>query len=71
MTINLAQSILRQRFPSVPGLEHTKLRLKNMLTVRKSSFLQMLYGNYYWVLVSGNEKGEISFCDSLNDEYIA
>ena len=63
MTINLVQSILRQQFPSVLGLEHTELGLRNMFTVRNSSFLQILYGNYHWVTVSENEKGEISFYD--------
>ena len=67
MTINLAQSILRQQFLSVLGLEHTELRLRNMFTVRKSSFLQILYGNYHWVTVSGNEKVEISFYDCLSN----
>ena len=64
MTINLAQSILRQQFPSVLGHEHTELVLRNMFTVRKISFLQILYGNYRWVIVFGNEKSEISFYDS-------
>ena len=35
-----------------------------MFTVRKNSFLQILYGNYHWVTGFGNEKGEISFYDS-------
>ena len=55
--INLALSILRQQSPSVLGLEHTESRLRNTSTIRKSSFLKILYG----VTVSGNEKGEISF----------
>ena len=38
-----------------------------MFTVRKNSFLQILYGNYHWVTVFGNEKGEISFYDSLSN----
>ena len=67
MTINFAQLILRQQFALVLGLEDTELGLRNMLTVRKSSFLQILYGNYHWVTVSGNEKGEISFYDSLSN----
>ena len=67
MTVNLAQSILHQQFPSVLGLEHTELGLINMFIVRKSSFLQILYGNYYWVTVSGYDKGEISFYDSLSN----
>ena len=67
MTINLAQSILHQQFPSVLGLEHTELGLTDMFTVRKDSFLQILYGNYHWVTVFGNEKGEISFYDSLSN----
>ena len=67
MTINLAQSILRQQFPSVLGLEHTELELRNMFTVRKSSFLQILYVSYHWVPVFGSEKGEISFYDSLSN----
>ena len=67
MTINLAQSILHQQFRSVLGLEHTELGLTNMFTVRKNSFLQILYGNYHWVTVFGNEKGEISFHDSLSN----
>ena len=67
MTINLAQSILHQQFRSVLGLEHTELGLTNMFTVRKNSFLQILYGNYHWVTVFGNEKGEISFYDSLSN----
>ena len=67
MTINPAQSILHQQFPSVLGLEHTELGLTNMFTVRKNSFLQILYGNYHWVTVFGNEKGEISFYDSQSN----
>ena len=67
MTINLTQSILRQQFPSVLDLEHTELGLRNMFAVRKSSFLQIFYGNYHWVTVFGNEKGEISFYDSLSN----
>ena len=67
MTINLAQSILHQQFRSVLGLEHTELGLTNMFTVRKNSFLQILYGNYHWVTVFGNEKGEISFYDSQSN----
>ena len=70
MTINLSRSILRQQFPSVLGLEHTELGLRNMFTVKKSSFLQILYGNYQWVTVSGNEKDEISFYDSLTNGII-
>ena len=61
MTINLAQSILHHQFRSVLGLEHTELRLTNMFTMRKNSFLQISCGNYRWVTVFGNEKGEISF----------
>ena len=38
-----------------------------MFTIRKSSFDQILYGNYHWVTVSGNKKGEISFYDPLNN----
>ena len=45
MTINLAQSMLHQQFPPVLGLQHTELGLTNMFTVRKNSFLQILYGN--------------------------
>ena len=67
MTINPAQSILHQQFPSVLGLEHTELGLTNMFTVRKNSFLEILYGNYHWVTAFGNEKGEISFYDSLSN----
>ena len=37
-----------------------------MFTVRKISFIQILYGNYHWLTVSGNEKSEISFYGSLN-----
>ena len=64
MTINLAQSILLHQFPSVLGLEHTELELRNMFTVRKSSFLEILYGSCHCVTVFGNEKGEISFYNS-------
>ena len=60
MTINLAQSILHQQFPSVLGLEHIEMGLTHMFIVRKNSFLQILYGNYHWVIVFGKEKGEIS-----------
>ena len=67
MTINLTQSILRRQFPSVAGLEHTELGLRNTFMVRKSSFVHILYANYHWVTVSGNEKGNISFYDSLNN----
>ena len=67
MAINLAQSIRCQQSPSVLCLEHTDLGLRNMFTVRKSSFLQIVYGNYHWVTVFGNEKGEISFYDSLSN----
>ena len=42
-----------------------------MFTVRKSRFLQILYGNYHWVTVSGNEKGKISFFDSLSNGNIS
>ena len=49
------------QFLSVIGQLHTELRLRNMFTVRKSSFIQILYGNYHWVTDSGNEKSEISF----------
>ena len=56
MAINLVQSILRQQFSSVLGLEHTELGLRNMFTVRKSSFVHRLYGNYHWVTGSRNEK---------------
>ena len=38
-----------------------------MFTVRESRFFQLLYGNHHWVTVSGNEKGEISFFDSLSN----
>ena len=55
MTINLAQSILRQQFPSALGLEHTELGLRNMFAVRKCSFLQILYGNYHWATVFGRK----------------
>ena len=67
ITINLAQSILHQWFPSLLGLEHTELELRNFFTVRKSSFLQILYENYDWVTVSGNDKSEISFYGSLSN----
>ena len=46
MTINLEQSIVGQQFHSVLDLEHTELGFRNMFTVRKNSFLQILYGNY-------------------------
>ena len=59
-TINSSSTI-----SSVPGLEHTELGLRNMITVRKNSFLQILYGNYHWVTVFGKEKGEFSFYNSL------
>ena len=45
----------------IVGLEDTEFGFINMFTVRKSSFLQILYGNYNRITVSGNEKGEISF----------
>ena len=67
MAINLVQSILRQQFSSVLGLEHIEWGLRNMFTVRKSSFVHILYGNYHWVTVSRNEKDQISFYDSLNN----
>ena len=67
MTINLAQSILRQQFPSVLSIEHTALGLRNISTV---SFVQILCGNYDWVTISGNEKGENNFYDSLNNRNI-
>ena len=66
MTINRAESVLHQQFPSVPGLKHPELGLRNMFTLRKSSFVQILYGNCHWVTVSGNEKDKTSFYDSLN-----
>ena len=31
----------------IVGLEHTEFGLRNMFTVRKGSFLQILYGNYH------------------------
>ena len=61
MTINLAQSILHQEFPSVLGLEHTELGLTNIFTVSRNSFLQN------WVKAFRNEKGEIRFYDSLSN----
>ena len=67
MKINLAQSILCQKFLLVLGLEHTDLGLRNMFTVRKSSFVEILYGNNYWVIISGNEKSQISFYNYLNN----
>ena len=36
-----------------------------MSTVTKSSIVQMLYWNYQFVIVFGNDKSEISFYDSL------
>ena len=60
MTIDLAQSILRKQFPSVLGLQHTVLGLRNMFTVRKSSIWRVVYSNIIWKLSPGS-----SFYNSL------
>ena len=67
MTIYLTQSILHQQFPSVLGLKHTEFGLRNMFTVRKSGFVQILCGNYHRVTAPGNEQDKISFHSSLNE----
>ena len=55
----------------IVGLEHTEFGLRNMFTVRKGSFLQILYGNYHWVTVYENENGEISFYNTVTNGNIS
>ena len=53
VAINLAQLVIHKQFPSINGLEHTELGLRKLFSIRKGKFLQILFGNYHWITVSG------------------
>lgn len=73
MSINCAQNILHETFPSIAGLEETTIGSKLLFTAHKQEFVQILHdGNLHWVCVSniGCRKGEINYYDSLYCERI-
>ena len=56
LSINLPQEILRKQFPKILGLQDTFLGILKKFTSHKDEFIQIVHGNYHWILVGGKEK---------------
>ena len=56
LSINLAQEILRKQFPKILELQDTSPGILRKFTSHKDEFIQIVHGNYHWILVGGKKK---------------
>ena len=56
LSINLAQEILRKKFPKILGLQDTSLGILRKFASHKDEFIQIVHGNYHWIIVGGKKK---------------
>ena len=56
LSINLAQEILRRRFPEISELEDMPIGIFGKFTSHKDGFIQIVHGNHHWIVVGGKEE---------------
>ena len=67
ISINIAQNLLHNQFPTCRGLEDTTLGTYLQYSICKGEFAQILFtGNQHWICASniGCKKGEVNIYDS-------
>ena len=69
VSINLAQEILRRQFSEISGLEDTSFGIFGKFRSHKDEFIQIVQGNYHWIVVGGKEEeNAVDIYDSLGNE---